>query len=307
VTFRWPLLLLLLLALPALAALYVAAERRRSTAARAFVRPAMRPNLVRRGPGWRRHVPIALMLVALGLLVVALSRPERALSVERRRATVMLVLDTSRSMHATDIEPSRFTASKQAVWSFVDRLPEQFRVGLVTFGRRPQTLTAPTVDRVAIDTAIAQMELTVNTVLGDGIARGLETLALDRRPEPAVMLLVSDGNDTGSEVGPQQATDLAAEAGVRINVVSMGDPNAPPTSRPRPPNAELLRGIADGTGGRYYSAADAERLSEVYRDLGTRVTRVTEIRELTFAFVGAGGVIALLAGAAGAAWLRRVP
>lgn len=304
-SFHWPYLLWLLLALPLLVVAYLAQERVRKRASERFARPAMQPNVVPLGPGWRRHLPPALLLVAVALLLIAFARPERTERVPRERATIMIVMDASRSMEATDVEPTRLAAAKRAARALLAELPPKFRVGLVTFGRRAQVLSAPTVDREAVRNAIASIETTFRTLLGEGIVLGLEAAPALRKGEPMVMLLLSDGVPFRSEVAPLDAANQAAEASVRINTVLMGTDPAQPGSGGGT-DGQVLRDIARATGGRFFTADTSDALTSVYRDIGARVSRVTEVRELTYAFVAGGALAAMLAAAFAALWFRRL-
>ena len=130
-SFQWPLALVGLLVVPALVALYVARERRRSDFAARFTTPALLPNLVDSAPSWRRHLPLALLLLALTAMVVGVARPHAMMSVQREEATVILAIDTSLSMGAQDVKPSRLIAARTAAAAFVAKMPKKFRVGLV--------------------------------------------------------------------------------------------------------------------------------------------------------------------------------
>ncbi|MGH2735395.1 MAG: VWA domain-containing protein [Actinomycetota bacterium] len=305
--FHWPNLLWLLLLLPLLVAAYLAQERLRARGAERFARPAMLPNVVPRHPSWRRHLPFALMLVAIGLLLIGFARPERMEQVPRERATIMLVLDASNSMNAEDVEPNRLAAARSAVRTLIRQLPPKFRVGIVTFGRSAQVLSAPTIDREAAHQALDAIDTTQGTVLGDGMVRGLEAAPALAEGEPMVMLVLSDGNDTGSEVAPPEAAIRASEAGVRVNTVLMGTEAGDPTRGLRGANEQVLRDVATATGGRFFAAGDAGGLDSIYRSIGVRISRVTEVRELAYAFVGGAAFIAVLAAALGGLWFRRMP
>jgi Ca-activated chloride channel family protein len=298
VSFEWPALLLLLVAVPLLGLTYVLLERRRERAAGVFAAPNMRPNVVRSRPTWRRHVPIALMLLALAALVMGTARPQREQVVTRVGGTIMLVIDASNSMKRTDIAPSRFEAARSASEVLVDRLPEDFRVGVVAFNREAYTLSAPTHDREAISFALDSLELRSKTRLGDGIIAGLTNV-----PEggPSVQLVVlSDGNDTGSEVPPLTAADEALGIDVRVNTVALGS-----STDPKGPDVDVLRQVADVTEGRFFTAPSADELDIIYRGIAQRASESTEKVELTQAFVGGGLALMLAAAALSALWFRK--
>jgi Ca-activated chloride channel family protein len=277
----------------------------------------MMPNVVPRLPGWRRHLPVALYLVAMAALVVGMARPQASIEVPRERATVMLVIDTSNSMTATDVEPTRLDAARAAAQSFVDQVPQQFQIGVVGFASRARVLAPPTTDRVAVTRALQSLETSVGTAIGDGLVKGLRlrddagTSAAGDRP-PMVMLLLSDGNNTTGKVDPAAAAEQAQQARVRVYTIALGNrrvSSAPAERgrRVRPLNFAELESIAETTGGEFFAALTSERLQSIYRDLGSSISTVREDREITVAFVGAG-LVALLAGSAlSSLWFNRMP
>lgn len=314
VRFQWPILLWGVALIPLLSLAYLFAERRRESAARRFSSPAMLPNIVRARPGWRRHVPPVLMLLAVAALLVGLARPEAALSVPRERATVVLAIDSSNSMLSADVEPDRLGAARSAARSFLRQIPDTFQVGVVTFGARAQMLSAPTIDRTAVREALDSLQPSRGTLLGDGLARAIEARELvpnepGQEPAPMVVLLLSDGNDTGSEVPPFEAAQQARELGIRIHTIALGvgEGIGPNGKRYREPDVAGLRDIAAATGGHFFVTPTAGELDDVYRSLGSSLGRVRQHREVTVAFVGAGALLLALSGVASAAWFKRVP
>jgi Ca-activated chloride channel homolog len=303
-----------LLVLPALVA-YALFERRRRASVREFTTHAMMPNVVPAPPRWRRYVPVALYMAALVCLLVALARPQTALSVPRERATVVLVMDSSRSMLATDIAPTRLEVARQAAVAFLERLPRRYQVGVVSFAGAARVLNRPTTDRVAARRALDAMVPQWGTAMGDGLDRALES-----RPEargqsdsarvPMVILLLSDGNNTKG-LDPLEVAGRARRAEVRIYTVALG------TGRPsraagagrlvRPANERVMREIAETTGGRFFNAPSEDRLRTVYRNLGSSIGLVREQQEVTYAFVGAAIVLLVAGGASSLAWFNRFP
>lgn len=322
-SFAWPLALLALLVLPLLAGLQLFAARRRRRQAARFANPALVPNLVSAAPGWRRYIPPALALVALALLLVGVARPHVVRDVTRDDATIVLALDTSRSMEATDVEPSRFGAAKQAALAFLEEVPDQYSVGIVSFSTSAEPVLPPTTDREAARTAIAELRLGSGTALGGAIARSLE-LALEEserrspRPQgarsPGAVVVLSDGAQTSGQITPQAAAQRARELGVPVSTVGLGTGDAV-VEVPRPgglkervvvaPDLPTLRQIARATGGIFAEAPDAARLEEVYRDLGTRLAVDPKRVEITSAFAAGGAVLLLLGGALSSLWFRR--
>lgn len=173
-SFLAPNLLWGLLLLPLVVAAYLLAQRRRQKYAVRFTNVDLLANLIPKIPAWRRHVPAALYLAALGALAVSLARPQTLVPVPKERATVVLVMDVSGSMAATDVQPTRLAAAKAAGTSFLDRLPAQFRVALVSFSTVAQTLTPPTTDRRAVKGALNALRAEGGTAMGDGLVRGLD-------------------------------------------------------------------------------------------------------------------------------------
>jgi Ca-activated chloride channel homolog len=303
VSFAAPLFLLALLAVPAVALLYVLAHRRRRRAAAAFVRPHMRASVVRWAPGWRRHLPIALYAVAVAVLIVAVARPQATVAVPVERANVLLVTDESSSMRATDVAPTRLEAAKAAAERFLDDVPGRVNVGAIGFSTYPRLLSAPTRDREAVRDALATLRARGSTATGDALDLAITSLRRTPRPgerrPPAAIVLLSDGRPTrGRDVDAVAAR--ARRLRIPIFTVSLG------TSRgvvrlggrlvPVPPDDAGLARIARGSGGQSFSATDAGELRKVYDGLARRVaTRDTE-RELT-AFVVALALLILLAGA----------
>jgi Ca-activated chloride channel family protein len=323
VTFAWPLALAGLMAIPILAGLYVLAARRRRRGAERFANPALVPNLVAASPGWRRHVAPILALAALALLVVGVARPHVVRDVTRDEATIVLAIDTSRSMAATDVQPTRFAAAKQAALAFLDAVPDNYSVGIVSFSTSADPVLPPTIDREAARTALAELRLGSGTAIGTAITRSVD-LALDgtdkqAKPQagersPAAVLLLSDGAQTAGDVRPGPAAQRARRLGVPVSTVALGTGNAV-VEVPRPgglkervvvaPDVQTLRVIARTTGGSFSEAPSAARLESVYRELGTRLARDRKRVEVTSAFAAGGAVLLLVGSTLSSLWFRR--
>jgi Ca-activated chloride channel family protein len=190
-TFENPLLLASLLLIPAALVLYLLVQRRRTRYAVRFTNVDLLANLVPKAPRWRRHVPPLLYLVAIAALGMALARPSMTLAVPREEATVILTMDVSRSMLATDVEPSRMVAAKQAAADFVAQLPERFQVGLVAFSGEARLVVPPTIDRAQLLRSIDNLTANGGTALGDAIGLSLDAAesvragAASAAPEPS--------------------------------------------------------------------------------------------------------------------------
>ncbi|MEO5576598.1 MAG: VWA domain-containing protein, partial [Gaiellaceae bacterium] len=199
-SFQWPLALLALLAVPLAVGGYVLLERRRRRLAAVFASPALVPNLVGHSPGRLRHLAPALALLALAALATGLARPHATVSVKQEQATVVLAIDTSRSMIATDVPPSRLAVAQQAVRRFLDELPKGYRVGIVSFAQSAQTVLPATASRDAAQTALRNLRTGDGTALGEGIARAVQVAQrvpaeVGEKP-PASILVLSDGAQT---------------------------------------------------------------------------------------------------------------
>ena len=319
-TFAWPLALLALLAVPLASAGYVWLERRRRRQSALFASPALVPNLVGRRPGRLRHVPPALALLALALLATGLARPHADLSVKREEATVVLAIDTSRSMVARDVEPSRLAAVQKAVRIFLNKLPRGYRVAMVSFADSASVVLPPTANREAAGRALAGLRPGDGTAVGEGIARAVQVAGRvrgeDGRTTPAAILVLSDGAQTQGTLQPLQAARLAKREKIPVYTVSLGTQQGVVEVRGDdgfvqrvtvPPDPRTMRRIAAATGARFYAAPDGERLEAVYDELGSRVGRVKKEREVTAAFAAAGALLLLGAGAASALLFGRLP
>ena len=177
-TFASPELLLALLLVPIALVAYLLLQRRRNRYVVRFTNVALLENLVPRRPSWRRHVPTAFYLAAIAVLGIALARPSLVVPVPREEATVVLTMDTSRSMLATDVAPDRLTAAKAAASDFIASLPEGFRVALVAFSTEARLVMPPTTDRAQVQAALDALRADGGTALGDAIALSLEAADL---------------------------------------------------------------------------------------------------------------------------------
>jgi Ca-activated chloride channel family protein len=238
-SFADPILLAGLLLVPAALVVYRLVQRRRSRYAVRFTNVALLENLVPRTPAWRRHVPPALYLVAMTALVVALARPSMAIAVPREEATIILTMDVSGSMMATDVSPSRLAAAKQAADDFVDGLPAGVKVGLVAFSTAPRVLVPPTTDRSAIHLGISDLEARGGTALGDAIVTSLEAAGLD----PGSTSPGAAGPDPGS-TSPGAAASPAPSATPSPSASASPSPSGSATPSEEPVIATVL--LSDG-------------------------------------------------------------
>lgn len=321
-SFAAPLLLLLLIAVPVAIGGHLWLERRREVRAAGWAAPALLPNLVERPSSWRRHLPTAVLLAGVALLLVGFARPRTSISVKRQDATVVLVLDVSGSMAAKDAQPSRLGAARAAALRFVDKLPKGYRMALVTFSDHAAVAVPATHDLVAMRAAIARAKSgPQGTALADAVIRAVDVglsvkgQSSNRRP-PAVVVLFSDGGQTAGRVTPAQAAAKAKKSGIPVSTVSVGTPDGVVLQPLKGGFTEriqvatqpaVLKLIAQGSAGRFYASIPAVDVNAIYRDLGSRVGRQNKTVEVTAAAAG-GGIALMLAGAVlSGLWFRRFP
>lgn len=323
-TFQWPVALFGLVLLPLLAWGYLALQRRRHRYAVRFTNLSLLANLVDAQPGWRRHVPPALFFAALTAAILGLARPEAAIRTAREQATIVLATDTSGSMGAFDVMPTRLWAAQAAAEQLLDQLPPEIQVALVRFSTQASVVMPATTDREAMRAALDSLVPEGRTALGDAIAFAVEVgvAATDTGkgeatgPAPVSILLLSDGANTDGTYDPLDAADLAAETDIPVFAVALGTPEG--TVRvidvtgnvqvlSVPPDRDTLARIAERTGGQYFDAPTAEDLQAVYREIGSRVGFETEMRDLSYIFAGSAGVLMLAGAALSALWFNRFP
>ena len=309
-----PIWLLLLLPVALLLVGYVWQQARRSRYAIRFATLPMLERLAPTRPGWRRHVPAVFLLLTFVALCVAAARPQVEEEVPRERATVMVVVDVSLSMEATDVDPDRLTAAREAAIGFVQGLPEGFNVGVVSFSGVATVLSSPAPDQAAAIKALQGLSLDEGTAIGDGVLtslKQLETVPEDGEGDvPSHIVLLSDGTNTvGSSV--EDAADAAAEAEVPVSTIAYGTAEGTVMVDgqlvPVPVDQAALGALADATDGEAYEAESAEQLTEVYDDIQSSIGFTTEQRDVTRWAV----ITALLLGFAAAGfsliWFARLP
>ena len=321
-SFAFPLALAALALVPALLAAYVVVQRRRVKYALRFTNLPMLANVVDRSPRWRRHVPALLVLASLAALIVAVARPQVASAVPRKEGTVILAIDRSGSMLATDVSPSRIAAARAAATRFIRGLPSGFKVGLVSFSDQADVVLPPTFDHEQAVSALTKLQADNGTALGDAITRsvdlGLTSMNAKVAPSgtPLVVLLLSDGANTTGDATPLAAAAQAAKAKVPVYTVALGTDAGTITTTTRtgervvyrvPPDPATLSAVAAKTGGKFFAAADAASLKSVYSRIGSQVGRELRQRELTAAFAAAGALFLLAGSSVSLAWFNRLP
>jgi Ca-activated chloride channel family protein len=309
----WRLWLLLLVG--ALAGVWVASLYRRRRDVVRFTNVALLDVVAPERPGWRRHLPAMLWLSALALVVVGFARPVRDVRVPEDRATVVVALDVSLSMDATDVSPSRLAVAKQAALDFVEALPGTINVGVVVFSG---TITSvpPTDDRETVAAAIEDAQLSEYTAIGEAIFAGLDLVAdappaEDGSPAPGRMVLLSDGETTTGRTNGEAAA-AAVDAGIAVDTIAFGTPdgylvNAAGRRERVPVAPEPLQEVADTTGGDFYEADSLDELTEAYQDVNTVVGYTTEEREIGGWFIGFGLLLLGIAGLLSVLWSQRLP
>jgi Ca-activated chloride channel family protein len=338
-TFLWPRLLWLLALLPLATLAYVLLMRRRARAASTY---ASLETVAADGGAWRRWAPPLLWLAALAALLIAVARPQATITLPSRVETVILALDMSGSMKATDIAPTRMAAARDAAKAFVGEQPDSVRIGVVGVAAAAAVVQSPTNRREDILAALERLEPQRGTALGSGLVIALDTALPQARidvdgfinprkdkPKPVespeaqalslapgentavAIVLLSDGQ---SNVGPdpQKAAELAAKFGVRVFTVGMGTAEGTVVkvdgwSMRTRLDEESLQKIASTTQGEYFRAANARDLTKVYRTLGAKLAfekqRPTEV---TAVFAGLGALLAALAALLSMTWFNRI-
>jgi Ca-activated chloride channel family protein len=341
-SFQWPNLLWALLAVPALIGLYLwlLGRRKRSTVRLASISVAR--EALGRGPGWRRHVPPALMLGAVAVLLFAAARPLAVVKLPLTERTIMLAMDVSGSMRATDVKPNRIIASQEAAKTFVNALPRDVKVGIVSFAGTAAVVQAPTTSREDIIAAIDRFQLQRGTAMGSGIVLSLATLFPDDEieiaqitgqrlmPKPlgdtkpkkefkpvepgsygsAAIIMLTDGQRTTGP-DPLDAAKMAAQRGVRVYTVGVGTTSGETigfegwSMRVRL-DEETLKQVALLTRAEYYYAGTAQDLIKVYESLSSKLVVERKETEITALFGLLAAALVVAAAALGLWWFGRV-
>jgi Ca-activated chloride channel family protein len=307
-SFAAPLVLVALVAIPLLIQWYTGQQRRRTRAATAFVTAPLRESVAPRPPRWRRHAPMLAFALAVAVLILAAARPQRSVAVPISDGAVMLINDTSNSMAATDVSPSREAAALNADRRFLAGVPSSIRVGLLEFARRPVLLQSPTTDRALTTAALAQPpHFTGATATGDAIDVSAQVLAGLRsasgKPLPSAIVLISDGG-ANAGASPTAAARQAGAQHIPVYTITVGTPHGTITGKrgtatvtePVPVDSAELTRMAQVSGGRAFTAGDAGGLSSVYAHLAAQLGHKQVKQEITSSFAGAGLVLLLFGG-----------
>lgn len=332
-SFDRPLALLTLLAVPAALGLYVFVRRRPSRSAIHYPNVRVLAEVADGGPSWRAWVPPAFLGVAVAALCVAVARPHVDRVVMDERATVILVLDTSRSMLSDDVRPSRLEAAKAAAQRFLDRVPRRLRVGLITFSGDVIVAATPTHEHERVRATIVSIDpytgVGGGTAIGDAIARAVEvaqealrertlssvgTAAAEQDEHSSIsVLFLSDGRQNRGILPPLEGAARAAAAGIPVYTVALGTSGGGSRGAGlfggfrRAPDPATLRAIAAATGGEFFRARTTAALSSAYTGLASRLGRTPHQSEATVVFVAAAAAALLAAFLAAAWWAPRLP
>ena len=342
--FLWPEFLWLLLALSLLAGVYIWTLRRKKKLALRYASLSIVKEAMGRGHSWRRHVPPILFLLAIAAMLLAAARPLATITLPSRQQTLILAMDVSGSMRATDVKPNRMVAAQEAAKSFIADLPRHVRVGIVAFAGSAQVTQLPTVNRDDLTAAIDSFQLQRGTATGNGIMMSLATLFPDAgidiaalgprdgarplradpaKPPPkeftpvepgsynsAAIIMLTDGQRT-TGVDPLEAAKMAAERGVRVYTVGIGTVDGETigfegwSMRVRL-DEETLKSVAQRTQAEYFYAGTAADLKKVYETLSTRLTVEKKETEVSGLFALVGAVLALLSATLSLWWLGRI-
>ncbi|MET0698582.1 MAG: VWA domain-containing protein [Mycobacterium sp.] len=315
--------LLFFLVIFALVGLYVVVQRARSKRVLRFANMELLESVAPKRPARWRHLPAILLVASLALLTIAMAGPTHDVRIPRNRAVVMLVIDVSQSMRATDVEPSRLAAAQEAAKQFADQLTPGINLGLIAYAGTATVLVSPTTNREASKNAIDKLQLADRTATGEGIFTALQAIATvgaviggGDEPPPARVVLMSDGKETvpsnpDNPKGAYTAARTAKDQGVPISTVSFGTPygfvDINDQKQPVPVDDEMLKKIAELSGGDAYTASSLEQLKEVFTSLQQQIGYETIKGDASVGWLRLGAL--LLACSALAALLinRRLP
>jgi Ca-activated chloride channel family protein len=301
---------------------YLIAQRRTRRHTMRFANLELLDKVAPKRPGRWRHLPTALVLVGLVLLAVALAGPTADTKEPRNRATVMLAIDVSLSMEATDVSPNRLAAAQEAATAFVDDLTPGVNLGIVSFAGIATVLVSPTTDRAAAKRAIAGLTLDERTATGEAIISSLQTIDLfskslpgpadgsDPGAPPARIVLMTDGKRTVGRT-EQDAAQRAADAKVPVSVIAFGTDNGSivvnDETIPVPLDTAAMEQIAEISGGDFHTAASTDELKSVYAQLGEQIGYEIKQQDVSRPWMIAGTALVIIGSAAALALTSRIP
>jgi Ca-activated chloride channel family protein len=315
IRFLEPLWLLAVIPVLALAGVYVWRQLRRRSYAVKFTNVDLLKSLAPRGLGYRRHLAAGAFLLTLLTLACALARPSTDAKQPLERATIMLAIDVSLSMQATDVAPTRIGAAQQAAKEFVQQLPAGYNVGLVSFAKSANVLVSPTKDRASINQAIDSLQLAEATATGEAVftcLSAIQSVPADgaNGAPPARVVLLSDGYRTAGRP-IEDAASAASSANVPVSTIAFGTDEGTVQIQGQtqrvPVDRASLQKLAEITRGHYYEAASLSELKQVYQDMGSSIGYRTVPREITQWYVGIALLFAFAAAGMSLLWTSRLP
>ncbi|MEO5901373.1 MAG: VWA domain-containing protein [Ilumatobacteraceae bacterium] len=323
-----PSFLWLLLIVAGLVGGYVFMQRRRRHYAVRFTNMDLLASVAPKRPGWRRHLPAGVVALAMIVSVIGLARPAHDVQVTKKTAVVMLVVDVSASMAATDVAPTRLKAAISAGSDFVASLPSGFEVGLVSFSNSANVLVNPTKDHASVVAAIKALQLGKGTAAGDAIEVALGAIETakaaassdlvasavrpaatgDAKALTATIVLLSDGGTTVGE-DPADAAAAAAAANVPVSTITYGTDSGTVVIQgetvPVPPDSRAMQQIADVSGGKAFDATNTSELNSVYDSISGEVGHATEQRQLIVWFLAIALILMTIACIGSLLWTGR--
>jgi Ca-activated chloride channel homolog len=321
--FEHPWFFLFILAILGLIGLYLVVQMARQKRVLRFANMELLESVAPKRPTRWRHLPAALLVASLVLLTIAMAGPTHDVRIPRNRAVVMLVIDVSQSMRATDVEPSRLAAAQVAAKQFADQLTPGINLGLIAYAGTATVLVSPTTNRDATKNAIDKLQLADRTATGEGIFTALQAIATvgaviggGDAPPPARIVLMSDGKETvpsnpDNPKGAYTAARTAKDQGVPISTVSFGTPygyvEINDQRQPVPVDDEMLKKIAELSGGDAYTASSLEQLKQVFTSLQQQIGYETIKGDASVGWLRIGALVLALAALASLLINRRLP
>ena len=321
--FANPWFFLFLLVIAGLVALYIVVQLARQKRILRFANMELLESVAPQRPNRWRHIPAILLVASLVLLTVAMAGPQNDVRIPRNRAVVMLVIDVSQSMRATDVEPSRLAAAQEAAKQFADQLTTGINLGLISYAGTATVLVSPTTNREATKAALDKLQLADRTATGEAIFTALQAIATVGaviggcyEPAPGRIVLMSDGKETvpsnpDNPKGAFTAARTAKDQGVPISTVSFGTPygyvEINDQRQPVPVDEDMLDKIAELSDGNHYSAATLEQLKEVFTSLQDQIGYETVKGDASVGWLRLGSLALALAAFAALLINRRLP
>jgi Ca-activated chloride channel family protein len=321
--FEHPWFFLFLLVIAGLVGLYVVVQYARQKRILRFANMELLESVAPKRPTRWRHLSAILLIASLVLLTIAMAGPTHDVRIPRNRAVVMLTIDVSQSMRATDVEPSRLAAAQEAAKQFADQLTPGINLGLIAYAGTATVLVSPTTNREATKNAIDKLQLADRTATGEAIFTSLQAIATvgaviggGDTPPPARIVLMSDGKETvpsnpDNPKGAFTAARTAKDQGVPISTVSFGTPygyvEINDQRQPVPVDDEMLKKIADLSGGNAYTASSLQQLKEVFTSLQDQIGYETIKGEASTGWLRLGALVLAVAALAALLVNRRLP